>query len=409
MNRRQFLLGFSALGATTIAGPAYKYWPRPGLMNPCLSDLPADILNHPLMSSIWENIDASQVWDCHVHLVGTGDSNTGAWFNPAMDSYWHPILKVQKHFYMNASCSSQPSQIDYGSVARMADLMADMRPGFKLMLFAFDWFHDENGKPQKEHSIFHIPNTYASQVAKTHPEYFEWVASIHPYRADCVDALQIAQEQGARAIKWLPNGMGIDPLSTKCDRFYESAAKLNMPIISHTGRENAVQGGNQDDGNPLRLRRALDAGVKVVLAHCASDGDDVDLDAGDGKRVKSFELFSRMMDEPQYVGLLYGEISALPLLNRAWTIKPILNRPDWHSRLFNGSDYPLPGIAPLISPSVLASNELLGEDAVPFLENLRSYNQLLFDFALKRLLRSGKHTFPASVFETRRFFEKKPT
>jgi len=280
-------------------------------MNPCLSDLPADILNHPLMSSIWENIDASQVWDCHVHLVGTGDSNTGAWFNPAMDSYWHPILKVQKHFYMNASCSSQPSQIDYGSVARMADLMADMRPGFKLMLFAFDWFHDENGKSQKEHSIFHIPNTYASQVAKTHPEYFEWVASIHPYRADCVDALQIAQEQGARAIKWLPNGMGIDPLSTKCDRFYESAAKLNMPIISHTGRENAVQGGNQDDGNPLRLRRALDAGVKVVLAHCASDGDDVDLDAGDGKRVKSFELFSRMMDEPQYVGLLYGEISAL--------------------------------------------------------------------------------------------------
>ncbi|HLD08725.1 MAG TPA: amidohydrolase family protein, partial [Methylophilaceae bacterium] len=266
-------------------------------------------------------------------------------------------------------------------------------------------FHDENGEPQKEHSIFHIPNTYAAETAKAHPEYFEWAASIHPYRADCVDALQMAHEQGARAIKWLPNGMGIDPLSAKCDRFYETAARLNMPIISHTGRECAVQGGNQDDGNPLRLRRAVDTGVKVVLAHCASDGNDVDLDAGNGRRVNSFELFSRLMDEPQYTGLLYGEISAMTLLNRAWALKPILSHPEWHSRLLNGSDYPLPGVVPLVSPASLASNGLLEEDAVPFLENLRSYNPLLFDFALKRLLRSGEHTLPASVFETRRFFE----
>ena len=33
-------------------------------------------------------------------------------------------------------------------------------------------------------------------------------------------------------------------------------------------------------GNPLRLRRALDAGVRVVVAHCASMGQDRDLDAG---------------------------------------------------------------------------------------------------------------------------------
>jgi len=405
MKRREFLLGLSALGAAAIAVPAYKYWPRPGLMNPCLSGLPANILKHPLMTSVWQGIDPAQVWDCHVHLVGTGDSNTGTWFNPAMDSYWHPILKIQKAFYMNGSCA-EPGQIDHGSVARIVDLMAGMKPGCKAMLFAFDWFHDENGKPQKEHSIFHIPDAYAAEIAKAHPEYFEWVASIHPYRADCVDALQMAHEQGARAIKWLPNGMGIDPLSAKCDRFYAAAAKLNMPIITHTGRESAVQGGNQDDGNPLRLRRALDAGVKVVLAHCASDGDDVDLDSSNGKRVKSFELFSRMMDEPRYVGLVYGEISAITLLNHAWALKPILSRPEWHSRLFNGSDYPLPGIIPLISPAILASSDLLEEDAVPFLENLRSYNPLLFDFALKRLLRYGEHQFPASVFETRRFFDQ---
>ena len=44
-----------------------------------------------------------------------------------------------------------------------------------------------------------------------------------------------------------------------------------------------------DFGNPLRLRRALDAGVRVVVAHCASMGQDRDLDRGAaGPLVDSF-------------------------------------------------------------------------------------------------------------------------
>ncbi|BCM26275.1 amidohydrolase family protein [Methyloradius palustris] len=406
MKRRDFILGMGLLGASAAAWGGYQYWPKPGLMNPCLPGLPDEVRNHPLMQKVWQGLDSAQVWDCHVHLVGTGDSATSdsPWFNPNMDSYWHPILKLQKAFYMNGACAD-PDHIDQSTVARMVDLVAEMPAGFKTMLFAFDWFHDEAGKPQKPHSIFNIPNNYAARIAHAHPQYFEWVCSIHPYRADCVDALEEAKSKGARAIKWLPNGMGIDPLSEKCDRFYEAAAKLAIPIISHTGRESAVQGGNQDDGNPLRLRRALDHGVKVVLAHCASDGDDIDLDQGkNGERVKSFELFARMMDEPKYAELLRGEISALTLFNHAWAIKPILQRPDWHARLLNGSDYPLPGIMPLYSPPALAKQGLLEETAVPFLENLRGYNPLLFDLALKRLLRFEEQSFPASVFETRRFF-----
>ena len=404
MNRRQFITGTALLGASAAGWAAFKYWPKPGMLNPCMSGLPPVLLQHPLMSEVWKDIDPSQVWDSHVHLVGTGDGDSSVWFNPDMDSYLHPVLKIQKQFYMNGACVD-PGHIDTSAVERLVDIVSQMPAGFKTMLFAFDWFHDVQGRPQKAHSIFHIPDSYAAKIAQSHPDYFEWVASIHPYRADCVDALEQAKEKGARAIKWLPNGMGIDPLSEKCDRFYAAAARLKLPIISHTGRESAVQGGNQDHGNPLRLRRALDHGVKVVLAHCASDGDDVDLDQGDhGQKVKSFELFSRMMDEPKYIGRLYGEISALTLFNHAWAIKPILQRPDWHSRLLNGSDYPLPGIMPLYSPSMLAANGLLATEAVPFLEELRSYNALMFDFALKRLLRDGQHRFPVSVFETRKFF-----
>jgi mannonate dehydratase len=275
------------------------------------------------------------------------------------------------------------------------------------MLFAFDWYHDAQGQAQPEQSIFHIPNSYAQKIAKTYPDSFEWVASIHPYRRDCVEALQQVHSQGARAIKWLPSAMGIDPLSKHCDRFYQAAAALKMPIISHTGAEKAVQGGNQDFGNPLRIRRALDAGVRVVLAHCASEGEDIDLDKNNSaERVKSFSLFARLMEDSRYQKLLYGDISAITLRNHAWVIAALLQRQDWHPRLLNGSDYPLVGIVPLFNLDKLGSENLLTAEAISFLNSLHSYNPLLFDFALKRLLHSEHYQFPAKLFETRHFFEQ---
>ncbi len=416
MNRRQFinksLLGGAALLATSSLGYAgLRFWPESDLSNPCLTGLPDDLRKHPLMSEIWSGIDATQVWDSHVHIVGVGDAapnetNRDVWFNPNMDSYWHPILKIQKSFYMNGGCVTEQS-IDTSYVKRLAQISAELPTGFKAMLFAFDWYHNEQGQPDKSHSIFHIPNHYAASIAKQYPQNFEWVASIHPYRADCVEALEEVHNLGARAIKWLPSGMGIDPASPKCDKFYQKLHELDMPIISHTGRESAVQGGNQAHGNPLRMRRALDTGVRVVLAHCASDGHDEDMD-NNNRSSKSFELFSRLMDTPAYKDLVFGEISALTLVNHAWAIKPILARQDWQHRLLNGSDYPLPGIVPLISTKELAHMGLLKDEHLLFLQNLRHYNPLMFDFATKRLISFEGNTFSNATFETRNFFDKAP-
>ena len=414
MNRRQFikngLLASSGLLAASSLGYAgLRFWPESGLSNPCLTDLPDELKNHPLMSQIWSDINPSQIWDSHVHIVGVGDANkstkgSNVWFNPNMDSYKHPILKIQKNFYMNGGCVDK-HRVDNSYVERLAQISAEMPAGFKSMLFAFDWFHDENGKPNKSNSIFHIPDQYVSDIAKQYPKHFEWVASIHPYRADCIEALEAAYELNARAIKWLPSGMGIDPASSKCNKFYQKLHDLNIPIISHTGRESAVQGGDQAHGNPLRMRRALDAGVRVVLAHCASDGHDEDLD-NNNVSIKSFDLFTRLMDTPAYENLVFGEISALTLFNHAWAIKPLLARPDWQSRLINGSDYPLPGILPLISTKELAHMGLLQDEHVLFLQNLRHYNPLMFDFATKRLMHFEGNRFTKSTFETRSFFEK---
>lgn len=413
MNRRQFnksLVGGAALLATSsLSYAGVKLWPEVNLSNPCLTGLPDTLKSHPLMAQIWEGIDAQQVWDSHVHIVGVGDSDLAGkqervWFNPNMDSYWHPILKIQKNFYMNGGCVAT-RRVDDSYVERLVQISREMPAGYKSMLFAFDWYHDEQGRPNKEHSIFHVPNQYVADIAKRHPQHFEWVASIHPYRQDCVDALEKAYALGARAIKWLPSGMGIDPASARCDRFYQKLHDLDLPIISHTGRESAVQGGDQAHGNPLRMRRALDNGVRVLLAHCASDGHDEDLD-NNNRSIKSFDLFSRLMDTPEYEKLVFGEISALTLINHAWAIKPVLARQDWQHRLINGSDYPLPGIVPLISTQTLAWRGLLKDEHLLFLQNLRHYNPLMFDFATKRLMQYEGNTFNQSVFETRSFFEK---
>jgi mannonate dehydratase len=409
MNRRQFVRSLPVLGLGAFGMSAVNFWPEQGFRNQCLTDMPATIAQHPLMQEIWAGLDPTQVWDCHTHLVGSGDSGGGAWFNPEMDSLWHPVLRLQKLFYMNAGCVHEaPGHMDASYIERLHNLIDGMRPGFKVMLLAFDLRHDETGKPDQANSIFHIPNTYAVDMVRRFPQYFEWVASIHPYREDCVEALQKAVKEGARAIKWLPSAMGIDPASPLCDKFYVALAQTGLPIIAHAGRELAVQGGSQDDGNPLKLRHAMDHGVRVVMAHCASDGDDVDLDQGlHGPRVKSFELFSRLMDDARYEKLAYADISALTQFNRAWALKAVLQRNEWHLRLLNGSDYPLPGVMPLFSAGDLSVMGLLDAGAVSVLKEVRAHNPLLFDFALKRLLRfEGRH-FPVSTFETRHFFETK--
>ena len=221
---------------------------------------------------------------------------------------------------------------------------------------------------------------YARDVARRHPEYFEWVASIHPYRKDALEALEQAKRDGARAVKWLPSAMGIDPASPQCDRFYESLSKNNIPLIAHGGLERAVLGREAHDiGNPLRLRRALEAGVRVVVAHCASLGEDRDLDRGEnGPYVESFSIFSRIFEK---FDNCHGDISAMTQVNRAGpALARVIENDAWHARLLNGSDYPLPGVMPIFSVDYLVSLKMVEASAADVLREIRLHNPLLFDF-----------------------------
>jgi mannonate dehydratase len=298
--------------------------------------------------------------------------------------------------------------VDLSYVERMHNLLDGMRPGAKLILLAFDRHYAADGTPMPEETAFHVPDAYAMATARRYPRHFEWAASIHPYRRDCLDALRLAKAGGARAVKWLPAAMGMDPSSSRCDAFYAELRKLDLPLITHAGMERAVRVANRQHlGNPLLLRRPLEHGVRVVVAHCATLGEDRDIDRGaNGPYVESFSLFARLMDEARSgKTTLFGDLSAVTQQNRAGpALATLIERSDWHPRLINGSDYPLPGIMPLYSTSRLVDLGFIEPRLAPVLSAIREYNPLLFDFVLKRHLRSAGKSFSREIFETRPFF-----
>jgi uncharacterized protein len=395
LKRRGLLGAMAAVSASTLTGCPVSF--EQGLFSECRNPLPAGGARL-LVAQAWSGIRADNVWDVHAHLVGDGRGGSGIYLHPSLDRPWLPAGYVRRKFFLNALCVGGDDQrMDQAMVARLAMLADTLPPGVKLMLLAFDYSYDEGGKRREDWTTFAIPNEYAARVAASRKDRFEWIASVHPYRADAVQALEAAKAAGARALKWLPPSMGIDLASARCKAFYETLRRLDLPLLTHVGEEQAVAGAEKDEyANPLLLKHPLEAGVRVIAAHCATLGEG------------SFEKFGTLMDDPRYEKLLFADISAITQLNRLKHLPAILERKNWHPRLLNGSDYPLPGMKPIFSLKELVKMGLLDGSFVPALRDLRESNALLFDFVLKRNLSSKGSRFPASVFETRKFFETAP-
>ncbi len=410
MKRRGFIGAGLGVGAGAAAGlllTGCDFSLRDGVLNACAPELPPDLREHPLVQAAWRGIDAGKVWDSHCHAFGDGASGSGLWFNPRLNNIWKPVGYAQKAMYVNASCVDESAgRADQSFVERLLSQCRAMRPGFKVMLFGFDWARDDAGAAMPERSTFHVPDKYVASLAQKHAAHIEWVASIHPYDPAALDRLDAAAAAGMRAIKWLPSAQNIDPADARCERYYAKLAALKIPLITHAGDERAVHGFGEHLGNPLRLRRPLDAGVRVVVAHCASLGEGEDTDRRGGTMLPNFELFARLMDEPQYRANLVGDIAAVTQGNRMNVLGRLLARPDWHERLVNGSDYPLPGIVPLIYLKAVVQQNMLDTAALEPLRRLREINVLLFDFVLKRSLKLEGRGFAPAAFETAAFFRR---
>lgn len=389
MERRTFLkTGAATLGGLALLRFGIPWWLRPGPIRPLSAEA------ERLVEQALSGLDRARVWDGHVHVIGVEEGGNGCAVNPDMRSHLHPVLRFQFDAFKAGSGIRDLETADRDYLERLMALHRDANPAGRLVLLAFDHQVDEAGNEKQGHSAFFVPNRYVLDLARRHRE-FEACVSIHPYRKDAVDRLDHAVEQGAVGVKWLPNAQGIDPSSSRCDRFYRRMADLGIPLLTHAGHELSVDSDFQSLGNPLRLQRALDHGVKVVVAHCASFGKD------EGR--PTFDLFMELFREPRYEGLLFGDLSAATLVNRAGRpLRELLAASNLHHRLVNGSDYPLPTFGVMIRTGRMKRDGLITAEQARLVDEIQRSNPLLADLVLKRCLRLERdgvvHRFHDDIF-----------
>jgi len=361
----------------------------------------ASVAAQKLIDQAFEGIDAARLVDFHTHVVALGTSVPDAFVNPKMRSGVN-LERIKFLIYASASGIRNIDDADNEYAARLIRLARGQKRHGKYRILAFDKNYHIDGSEDLVKTNMYVPNHYVVDLAHQHPDLLLPVISVHPYRNDALEELDKWAKTGVKYIKWLPNAMGMDPASKPVEPFYRKMKEHNMILLSHAGEEQAVEAEeDQQLGNPLRLRKPLDMGVRVIVAHAASLGTCEDLDNREAKKVNCFDLFLRLMDEPKYAGLVFGEISAMLQFNRMPVpFSTLLKRQDLHSRLVNGSDYPLPAINALIRTRSLASDGFITSEERTALNEIYDYNPLLFDFVLKRTIRhpETKQKLAPSVF-----------
>jgi uncharacterized protein len=204
--------------------------------------------------------------------MGVGVDGTGCTVSPSFFGS-NPRKVLTGRIYMSAGGVTDLHKGDSQFIGRLTRL-AQFHPGRPLhALLAFDRHYRPDGSVDEARTEFYTPNEYVFNLYCQKPECFLPVMSVHPFRADAVQEVEKWASQGVRMMKWLPNAMNIDPSSERCVPVYMKMREHGVVLLSHAGEEKAVDSQRfQRLGNPLLLRRALECGVRVIIAHCASLG-----------------------------------------------------------------------------------------------------------------------------------------
>ncbi|MBE8221585.1 MAG: amidohydrolase family protein [Bdellovibrionales bacterium] len=347
-----------------------------------------------LIDNSFKNINLSKLQDFHVHSIGVPDKNNNIWISPKLKNFWNIKSYFQYKIYLEASgVRGSKTPVNKQIINRLISLVSqDSRYG-KIRVLAFDYNYLLNGKKDLSNSTFYIPNNYVWKLYKKYPKIVIPVMSVHPYKKTALKELIYWGKKGVKMIKWLPNAQNIDPSLKKLNYYYKVLKKYNMSLLTHTGEEQAVDAKHsQYFGNPLLLRRALNLGVNVIMAHFASMGKCKDLDSKTKSKKECFLLAMRLFKNKKYLYNLFADISAVTIFTHVNSnLGVLLDNQKFHHRLVNGSDYPLPAIDALYQTGQLVKLGYLTKKKAKLLDEIYKYNPLLFDFALKRNLTSPKN------------------
>lgn len=311
-------------------------------------------------------LDAEPYLDMHVHVAGIGAGDSGCFLSEWMrDGY-------KFKFYLAAFDVTLQELEDEGDQVLLHKISSKIhrsRTVSKAVVLALDGVIDKAGELDRERTQVYVPNEYVARTVAAYDNLL-FGASVNPKRRDAIERLEWAKNHGAVLIKWIPGIMDINPADEALIPFYDRLVELGLPLLTHAGDERSFGTNNDALGDPLLLELPLQRGVTVIAAHIASMGT-IKGEANFGRLLQLFDKYDN----------LYADISALTQINRLGYLQRALDRPDIHSRLVYGSDWPLQ-FFPLVSPWYQVPHVSVGElKAISAIEN-----QWDRDVALKKAM-----------------------
>ena len=272
--------------------------------------------------------------DMHCHVAGIGAHGSGCFVSPDIRS------SVKFSLYLKAFSVSEKEVADSGDdliADRLARQLDSSKTVGAAVVLALDGVIDSAGRLDTGRTQIYVPDSFVLRSVRRHPR-LRYGASINPKRRDAIRRLIEAKKNGALLVKWIPSIMLFDPGDSAFIPFYLAMKRLDLPLLSHTGKESSFKTARNEMCDPQRLRLPLSLGVTVIAAHVATRGRS----EGQDNMERIFTMF------PQYPNL-YADVSSLTQINKLGLLAKVLRRPEAHHRLLYGTDYPLIQTA-LVSP-----------------------------------------------------------
>jgi hypothetical protein len=269
---------------------------------------------------------SSPIIDIHCHTAGIGAGGSGCFVSSTMRR------NVRFNFFLKTFGVSERELQKHGDglvLKRLSQRLDESNHVSAAVVLAMDGVVDASGKLDERATEIYIPNEFLGRECRTHANLL-FGASINPYRHDALERLESVAADGAVLMKWLPSVQGIDPGDDRLKPFYRRLRELQLPLLTHTGGEESFTRVDNRLADPLRLRSALDEGVTVVAAHCASNGRN-------DKQRNMERLLPLFKTYPN----LYADFSSLTQVNRLGHLSKVLQYAEIRDRLLYGSDMPI--------------------------------------------------------------------
>lgn len=280
---------------------------------------------------------AEEIIDIHVHYGSPVDEETGCYWSQKFEetAAYFAMLLVTKSIFKKVS-TERIKTILFNAINESKYVN-------KSVLLALDAVYDENGNKHEEWTHMYVPNSFVQRCADTNDRIL-FGASVHPYRPDWQQELENCLQNGAVVCKWVPSSQQINPADAKCEPIYQKLAECGLPLLCHSGPEYTIPTSNDmynEYNNPKYLRKALEMGVNVIIAHCALPYFwFLDVDYQD-----DFDDFINLVRDAQENNWnLYADLSAVATTLRSAYMETVVEVIPPEHLLF-GSDFPIPASA----------------------------------------------------------------